>query len=409
MECKWKEDFQKLCKKYGVDGCNKGTLYYTISGEVREHLQDGDLKRLFVYALCDDGFWADKYIAYDEQEMQISFRRTEQRIRKLFSLLQKEKALALQWKDIVNRKSFPFENVQRASEYDEELITLCSLFRDTFEMSEKQSPNLADNLHFLLLETRSSDELGKITPFYLFQIMVRHTNRLAQNPDFQAALPGLWKYKEYEIEKNNGKNFTRYERYIRLFQRLCKYYKKDPRVDVLLCRYGMEQCSNLSEWTGLWFRKKEKKCITKLHRFVNDFCISCMEPGKPQEFSVCKLFPHRESEEEALFLHDLEEKLESAYGIKQYVLDNIEILIQFMKCHYENAEQLRCMIAKITHVCGFDAKEIEGVSEETKLTYVYEQLIEMLDDAIASSVWQTVKAMVICDTDHFNFIAAILS
>lgn len=76
-------------------------------------------------------------------------------------------------------------------------------------------------------------------PFYLFQVMVRHTNRLAQNPDFQIVPASLWKYKEYEITKNNGKNFNKYERCIGLFQKLCKLYKNDPHIDIALCRYGM--------------------------------------------------------------------------------------------------------------------------------------------------------------------------
>ena len=55
---------------------------------------------------------------------------------------------------------------------------------------------------------------------------------------------------------------------IGLFQKLCKLYKNDPRIDIALCRYGMEQCSNIPEWTSIWLRKKEKKCTTKLHRFI---------------------------------------------------------------------------------------------------------------------------------------------
>ena len=115
-----------------------------------------------------------------------------------------------------------------------ELIALCHVFRETFEMAEKQSPNLADNLQYFLIETRNDMVLRRITPLYLFQLMVRHTNRLAQNQDFQANIAGLWKYKAYEIEKNNGKNFNQYERYILLFQKLCKYYKKPYSVKLTI-------------------------------------------------------------------------------------------------------------------------------------------------------------------------------
>jgi hypothetical protein len=53
--------------------------------------------------------------------------------------------------------------------------------------------------------------------------------------------------------------------------------------------------------------------------------------------------------------------------------------------------------------------KIEDIGEETKLTYVYDQFIEMLDEAIVSSVWETIKKLVECESDHFQFMAAILS
>lgn len=144
-----------------------------------------------------------------------------------------------QWGEIVGRKRFPLKNRVYSDDYNEELLALCGLFRETFEMSERQTPNLADNLQYFLMEARNNDLIEKIIPFYLFQVMVRHTNRLAQNPDFQIVPASLWKYKEYEITKNNGKNFNKYERCIGLFQKLCKLYKNDPHIDIALCRYGM--------------------------------------------------------------------------------------------------------------------------------------------------------------------------
>ena len=79
----------------------------------------------------------------------------------------------------------------------------------------------------------------------------------------------------------------------------------------------MEQCSNLPEWADLWMPKKEKKCITKLHRYIKDLYLSCIS--------------------------------------------------------YEKAEH------------------------------------ESLDDAIVSSVWQTIDKLVECERDHFRYIADMLS
>ena len=45
-----------------------------------------------------------------------------------------------------------------------------------------------------------------------------------------------------------------------------------------------------------------------------------------------------------------------------------------------------------------------SIKAKTKL-----RLREMLDEAIVSSVWETIKKLVECESDHFQFMAAILS
>lgn len=406
---KWKRDFQELRQTYNVADCNKATVYYMSALQLKEQMQDNALKRLFIYAICDDGFLMDRYTDYKEQQMKVSFCNTEKRMRKLLTLLQKEKEMCEQWGEIVGRKRFSLKNRVYSDDYNEELLTLCSLFRETFEMSERQTPNLADNLQYFLMEARNNDLIEKIIPFYLFQVMVRHTNRLAQNPDFQIVPASLWKYKEYEITKNNGKNFNKYERCIDLFQRLCKLYKNDPHIDIALCRYGMEQCSNIPEWTSMWLHKKEKKCTTKLHRFINELYLSCIETDEPGQHAANTIFPHKMAEEEKLFIRDLDAKLEIAYAVKSYILEHIEELIQFMKIQYKDVEQVKCLVTDVYHASGFSRMKIEDIGEETKLIYVHDQLIEMLDEAIVSSVWETIKKLVECESDHFQFMAAILS
>lgn len=103
---KWKMDFQDLCQTYEVTGCNKATLYYMSALQLREQIQDNALKRLFIYAICDAGFLMDRYTDCKEQQMETSFRNTEKRMRKLLTLLQKEKEMCEQWSEIVGRKRF---------------------------------------------------------------------------------------------------------------------------------------------------------------------------------------------------------------------------------------------------------------------------------------------------------------
>ena len=224
--------------------------------------------------------------------------------------------------------------------------------------------------------------------------MTRHTKRLARNPDFAISMSSIWKYKEYEIERNNGKNFVQYEKYTKLFRKLCKLYKNDERVNMELCLYGMEHCSNLSQWVSIWNMRKEKKYITRLHRFVNDLYLSCVEIDQPSAYSFDNLFTHKKSEEIVLFEYDMNGNMWMSSMIKNYVLENIDVLLSFMKYHYDDIERLKRIVNDIYHSSGFESKSPGIVSENTKLTYVYEHLIEMLDDAILDSVWQSVEFIV---------------
>ena len=105
-----------------------------------------------------------------------------------------------------------------------------------------------DNIDYLLCLTESTSELHLLAPLFLYQVLIRHGKRLHNSDSFNFNMNSLWKYHEYKIDEDNGKNYFQNAIYIRLFSDLCKLYRDDPKVDLELCLYGFDQLSNLGNF-----------------------------------------------------------------------------------------------------------------------------------------------------------------
>lgn len=105
-----------------------------------------------------------------------------------------------------------------------------------------------DNIDYLLCLAESTSELHLLAPLFLYQVLIRHGKRLHNSDSLNFNMKSLWKYHEYKVDENNGKNFFQNAIYIRLFSELCKLYRDDSKVDLELCIYGFDQLSNLGNF-----------------------------------------------------------------------------------------------------------------------------------------------------------------
>lgn len=388
------ETCMHLREKYGMNDYNRGHMLYALSSRMMGDIRNKELRSIFLYGICDDGYLFEGKGRMDKQEVLESYRITQKRLCKFEKLFKQERDISLLWKQIEGIRSLITPQQALLDAFETEVTWLCRLFREIFEITEEQSPELYNNLQFIVSQARQNEDFKKILPFYVFQVMIRHTNRLTNNQNLQIVPSGLWKYREYRIEKNNGKNFTQYEKYIRLFCKLCKYYKADANVNIYLCRYGMEQCSNLSDWVSVWWPKKEKKVRSKLHIFIKNLNVSCIESDVSVEKSVYGYIDFKKSEEERLFQIDANSDFNLTSTIKQYVLEHIEVLVSFMEYHYLDMDRVMELIREVYLRSGCEKKMPGNISVGSKYIYVYEQLVDMLEEALEAKVWDAVREMV---------------
>lgn len=157
-----------------------------------------------------------------------------------------------------------------------ERVALAARFRNFLAEAKKSSPPKADcdismadavfqtyvdvfggsrqdtvffsNIEYLLQISASVSALRSVEPLFLYQAITRHDKRLHTCVTLKMNPKALWKYKEYIIDVNNGKNYK--ANYMRLvfFTKLCDLYRKDPQVDLTLCGYGFDKLSNLGDF-----------------------------------------------------------------------------------------------------------------------------------------------------------------
>ena len=68
-------------------------------------------------------------------------------------------------------------------------------------------------------------------------------------------MAALWRYKNYQLEEDNGKNYKTCLRYLSLFEALHVLFADKPGVDAELCLYGFDHLSNLGEFFRLLNRE----------------------------------------------------------------------------------------------------------------------------------------------------------
>jgi len=87
--------------------------------------------------------------------------------------------------------------------------------------------------------------LEPIAPLVYYQVCVQNSRKLLEKPDCLPTLKNLFRYQEYNITHDNGKNNEQYLDYCEIFVVLKDCF---PEADEPLCNAGFLQLSNLAEY-----------------------------------------------------------------------------------------------------------------------------------------------------------------
>lgn len=175
-------------------------------------------------------------------------------------MIQKPKLVAKLESDIPN------SNVKR-----EELLKVYSSIFGITNATEE----FLYNLDVMIGEINRIEAFRKIAPLYVYQVLVKHNKRLQTNKDMAIKQKSLWTYQEYEIYKDNGKNFNKNRLYLNLFERLCTVFQKDTTVNIPLCRWGFMMLSNLVEFQRYELEDKLTSVFPLMDEIIDVSLFSC--------------------------------------------------------------------------------------------------------------------------------------
>ncbi len=163
---------------------------------------------------------------------------------------------------------------------EQDIHDLLLLIQGVYGEQLKISEALQTNLQMLVTAYKADASLHRIAPLFLFAMLTQHKSRLQKNQDITFNLKALWQYKSYHIQKDNGKNFTQYVRYLELFLDLMEYFADDAQVDQTLCRFGFLFICNLSEFYYEQYQvEKDSPIPPDIAHWVEAHYFSCWPNG----------------------------------------------------------------------------------------------------------------------------------
>ena len=225
--------------------------------------------------LCDDGILAEVDMLNEENIR--SFAKYVFDVKRVETELEERRAIHQKWKRLL----------QELYAYDDRLPVDCeaiidheeilNVYREVFPQN-KIGSYLVQNLEALAV-TASTPPFLAIAPLYIYQMLTKHISRLNKNEGLQVKQSSLWKYQQYQIDFDNGKNFKANVRNIQLFLGLCEVFAEYPEVDLKLCQYGFIQLSNLYAFYEANFPEETVFAVDSLEEWILTHPFSCYSGG----------------------------------------------------------------------------------------------------------------------------------
>ena len=234
--------------------------------------------------------------------------------------------------------------------------------------------------------TKAYPDYRIIAPFFFYQIMVKHTKRLATKSDFLFSPKSLWKYMNYNIFTNNEKNYKSYKRSCKLFKHLCKYYKTDININIQLCRYGFCHSSNLIEWLEYFTSKKSRKFLTRLDKFYFDLDLNYLEPSEAEKYNIYSAYQMSEEEYTYYYLENSDELFDIENYLKNYIDAHVEYLIICMRNLYVDITAIQNSLKEIYNDAKLKDLYPQMIPYKVRLVHVFEILITCLDMGVKAKV-----------------------
>ena len=307
----FKEQFYGLLAKYSIGSQNIVETCYDLMEQIRWQPDNPDLQYLYLCVMTDVGLLNKMSDERTEEREIRNYLRQNELIQELTAFLKSQSESIGKYEELLEYLKKPIKIKDAECEEESDFLYHLTI-QHTFLHDSIKNEVYKDNLKSLLIHINSDEKLKPVKPYIIFAVLARKTGMMQKRKHFMPNLKAIFQYQEYNILKDNGKNFNQYQSELELYDHLRRAYLEDADID--FCDYCFANLSPLSEWYYLHCEPNEEIPMTLGRKIYL---------SKPLCFPMLMSFEDREilSDIEFQMYDDAAEKLENQ------MLDIVEYLI----------------------------------------------------------------------------------
>jgi len=243
----FKETFYALLEKYSISSQSLVVICYELMEHIRQQPDNPDFQYLYLCVMTNFGLLISTDSDRTEEQLIRNYFNQQEVLQRLTIFCKSQNENFRKYRELLKHLKKPI--ILKHNEYTEESDLLYHLtIQHTFLYESAGSEVYKDNLNALLTYVNSDETLRLVKPYIIFAVLARKTGMMQNRPHFMPNLKAILQYQDYNIYKDNGKNFNRYQSELELYDHLQRSYIDDDDVDMELCDFCFANLSPLSEW-----------------------------------------------------------------------------------------------------------------------------------------------------------------
>ena len=251
----FKEQFYGLLEKYSIGSQNLVKTCYDLMEHIKCQPDNPDLQYLYFCVMTYVGL-LNKELGERTEEQEIrNYLRQNELVQELTAFLKSQSESTGKYEELLEYLKKPIKIKDAECEEESDFLYHLTI-QHTFLHDSIKNEIYKDNLKSLLIHINSDEKLKPVKPYIIFAVLARKTGMMQKRKHFMPNLKAIFQYQEYNILKDNGKNFNQYQSELELYDHLRRAYLEDADID--FCDYCFANLSPLSEWYYLYCEPNEE-------------------------------------------------------------------------------------------------------------------------------------------------------
>ncbi|MDE5765381.1 MAG: hypothetical protein K2I00_10585, partial [Ruminococcus sp.] len=244
----FKDNFNNLLSKYSIGSQNLSSICNDLMERIVQQSDNPDLHYLYFCIITDFGLLNDVDFSDHTKEQDIrNYFRQKELIQELSDFLKCQTENNRKLDEIREhlKKPICLKNFEYTDETD---FLYHQTIQHTFLHDSIKNEVYKDNIKSLIIHINSDEKLTSVKPYIIFSVLARKTGMMQKRENYLPNLKSLFQYQEYNIHRDNGKNFNMYQSEIELYYHLKSIYSNEIDIDMELSDFCFANLSPLSEW-----------------------------------------------------------------------------------------------------------------------------------------------------------------